>query len=257
MSEPAPLTVSLEEEGRLLRLSLARPKANIIDAQMIAALEAALDEHLFRYGLLGTLLTSEGPNFSFGASVEEHLPGACAAMLEGFHRLLLRLLDAPTPVLAAVNGQCLGGGLELALAANLVFLAPDARLGQPEITLGVLAPAASCLLPERTHRAAAEDLLLSGRSIGAEEARALGLASAVAADPEAAARSWFRAHLLGKSAAALRCAQRAQRLDFVPRVKEKLRRVERLYLEELMATHDAVEGLEAFLEKRPPQWEHR
>jgi cyclohexa-1,5-dienecarbonyl-CoA hydratase len=251
------LKVSFEEGDRLLRLGLARPKANIIDAQMVAALARALDEHLRRPGLLALLIAAEGPNFSFGASVEEHLPGECAAMLEGFHAVLLRLLEAPLPVLAAVRGQCLGGGLELALAANLLFLAPDARLGQPEIKLGVIAPAASCLLPERIGRAAAEDLLLSGRSIGAEEARALGLAAAIAADPEAAAVSWFRAHLAGKSAAALRCAQRAQRLDFVLRVKEKLRRVEKLYLDELMATHDAVEGLEAFLEKRPPRWEHR
>lgn len=259
MSDAAasPLRVELEESGALLRLRLARPKANIIDAAMVAALQAALDEHLGRPDLLGILIDAEGPHFSFGASIEEHLPGRCAAMLRGLHALILRLLDAPAPVLVAARGQCLGGGLELALAGTLLFVAPDAKLGQPEIKLGVLAPAASCLLPERIGRARADDLLLSGRTVDADEAQRLGIAAAIAADPESAALAWFKEHLAGKSAAALRHALRAARADFVERMRVKLARVEALYLEELMATRDAVEGLEAFMAKRPPRWEHR
>jgi cyclohexa-1,5-dienecarbonyl-CoA hydratase len=178
-------------------------------------------------------------------------------MLKSLHAVLLRLLDSPVPVLVAVRGQCLGGGLELALAGTLLFVAGDAKLGQPEIKLGVMAPAASCLLPERIGRAQAEELLLSGRSLDAAEALNIGLVTAVSEDPEGAALAWFRQHLLGKSAAALRCAMRAARLDFVERVRAKLARLEALYLDELMATRDAVEGLEAFLAKRPPRWEHR
>lgn len=252
-----PLRVWLDEGGQLLRLRLARPKANVIDAVMIAALDQALAEHLDRSDLLGVLIDADGPNFSFGASVEEHLPGSCAQMLKSLHGLLLRLVASPIPVLVAVRGQCLGGGLELALAGTLLFIGPDARMGQPEIRLGVIAPAASCLLPERIGRAQADELLLSGRSLAAEEALALGLATAIAADPEGAAIAWFKEHLAGKSAAALRHAQRAARLDLVERVRAKLARVEALYLEELMATGDAVEGLEAFIAKRPPRWEHR
>ena len=94
------------------------------------------------------LIDAEGPHFSFGASVEEHLPDQCAAMLAGLHRLILRMVESPVPLLVAVRGQCLGGGLELALAGHLMFVAPDASLGQPEMKLGVFAPAASCLLPE-------------------------------------------------------------------------------------------------------------
>ncbi|MDE2228715.1 MAG: cyclohexa-1,5-dienecarbonyl-CoA hydratase [Alphaproteobacteria bacterium] len=258
MTTPAsPLRVWLEEGGGLLRLRLARPKANVIDAAMITALQRALEQHLAKTDLLGVLIDAEGPNFSFGASVEEHLPGRCAAMLKSLHAVLLSLLAAPVPVLVAARGQCLGGGLELALAGTLLFVGPDAKLGQPEIRLGVMAPAASCLLPERVGRARADELLLSGRSIGAEEAQALGLVTSVAADPEGAALAWFKEHLAGRSAVALRYALRAARLDFVERVRDKLARVESLYLEELMASRDAVEGLEAFLAKRPPQWEHR
>jgi cyclohexa-1,5-dienecarbonyl-CoA hydratase len=256
-STAAPLSAWLDEGGGLLRLRLARPKANVIDAAMIAALDQALDRHLAGPALRGVLIDAEGPHFSFGASVEEHLPARCAAMLRSLHAVLLRLLSAPLPVLVAARGQCLGGGLELALAGTLLFVGPDAKLGQPEIRLGVMAPAGSCLLPERIGRARADDLLLSGRSVGAEEAVAMGLATAIAADPEAAALAWYREHLAGKSAAALAHAMRAARLDFVERVRAKLARVEMLYLEELMATRDAVEGLEAFLAKRPPRWEHR
>jgi cyclohexa-1,5-dienecarbonyl-CoA hydratase len=253
----SPLLVWLDEGGALLRLRLARPKANIVDAAMIAALDAALDAHLSPAGLRGVLVDAEGPNFSFGASVEEHLPAHCAAMLASLHALLLRLLASPVPVLFAVRGQCLGGGLELSLAGTLIFASPEARLGQPEIRLGVFAPFASAVLPERIARAAAEEILLSGRSLSAAEARSVGLISEVAEDPEEAALAWFAAQLADKSAAALRFAMRAARLDFVERVRDRLVRLERLYLEELMVTHDANEGLDAFLTRRPARWEHR
>ena len=262
----SPLQVWTEQEGALLRLRLARPKANIVDAAMIAALDAAFAEHLPRAdlrgvlpgaALRGVLIDAEGPNFSFGASVEEHLPGNCAAMLAALHALLLRMLEAPVPILLAVRGQCLGGGLEVALAGTLIFAAPDAKFGQPEIRLGVFAPFASAVLPERVARAVAEEMLLSGRSLGAEEALRAGLVTALADDPEAAARAWFAAQLADKSAAALRCAVQAARLDFVDRVRDRLARLERLYLDELMSTNDASEGLTAFIARRPPHWEHR
>lgn len=252
-----PLTVELEKDGALLRLRLSRPKANIVDAAMIAALRAALREHLPGARLRAVLLTAEGPHFSFGASVEEHLPGSCAAMLRELHALILELVASPVPVLVAVRGQCLGGGLEVAAACHLIFAAPGATLGQPEIKLGVFPPAASCLLPERIGPSRAEDLLFSGRSIGAEEAYRIGLVDALADDPSQAALAYFEEHYAPRSARSLRFAVRAARFDFVERVRRKLAEVERLYLEELMATHDAVEGLTAFIAKRPAVWEDR
>ncbi len=251
-----PLRVWLEADGALLRLRLARPKANLIDAAMIAALDAALAAHHDRAGLLGVLLDAEGPHFSFGASVEEHLAEQCAAMLAALHGLVLRMIDFPAPILVAIRGQCLGGGLEVAMAAGMLFAAPDAKFGQPEIRLGVFAPAASVLLPERVGQIAAEDLLLSGRSIDAQEARDMGLVAAVADDPADAALAWFNANLAGKSAASVRYALRAVRGEYAPRVRHGIARVERLYLEELMTGHDANEGLDAFLAKRPAVWKH-
>jgi cyclohexa-1,5-dienecarbonyl-CoA hydratase len=253
----SPLKVWIEAEGRLLRLRLSRPKANLIDAAMIAALDGALAEHLGNPHLGAALLDAEGPHFSFGASVEEHLPAQCAAMLKGIHALVLRLVESPLPILVAVRGQCLGGGLEVAMAGHMMFVTPDAVLGQPEMKLGVFAPAASCLLPELIGPAPAFDLLISGRSIGAAEAVALGLAKETAPDPESAALAYFNEHIAPKSASSLRLAVKAARGDLIARVKAKIAAVERLYLDELMKTRDAVEGLEAFIAKRPAKWEHR
>ena len=252
-----PLKVWIERDGRLLRMRLARPKANLIDAEMVAALDAALGGHRSTPGLCGVLLDHEGPNFSFGASVQEHLPDNVADMLKSMHALVLAMVDYPIPILVSAAGQCLGGGLEIAVAGHLMFAAPTAKLGQPEIKLGVFAPAASCLLAERIGRARAEDLLFSGRSVSGEEALAMGLVNGVSDDPRAAALAYFDAHLAGSSASSLRYAVRAARAGYANRIGDKLTEIEELYLSGLMATRDAAEGLEAFIEKRPAKWEGR
>lgn len=253
----APLEVWRERDGRLLRLRLNRPKANIIDAEMVAALDAAfagLDENRDAQAVL---LDHAGPHFSFGASVEEHLPAHCAAMLGALHGLIKRMLAAPVPILVAVKGQCLGGGLEVAMAGQLIFAAPDAMLGQPEIKLAVFAPAASCLLPRLVARQHAEDLLFTGRSITGQRAAEIGLALRADADPEGAALAYFEDQLAGLSASTLGFAVEAARGRLRDEVGADLDRVEALYLEGLMNSRDAVEGLQAFIEKRPAKWEHR
>jgi cyclohexa-1,5-dienecarbonyl-CoA hydratase len=252
-----PLKVWLDRDGTLLRLRLDRPKANIIDGEMIAALDAAFAEHLDNGGLVAVLLDASGPHFSFGASVEEHLPEQCAEMLKGLHALVRRMLQSPIPILISIQGQCLGGGLEVAAAGNLLFAAPEAGLGQPEMQLGVFAPAASCLLPERIGQSRAEDLLFSGRKVTGEEAAAIGLVDFVADDPEAAALAYYDDHMAPKSASSMRLAVRAARDGYTERMITKLAAVETLYLKDLMATRDAVEGLEAFIAKRPARWENR
>ena len=257
MAGDSPLKDSIERDGALLRLTLARPKANLVDAAMIAALHGAFVAYRGQAGLRGVLLDAEGPHFSFGASVDEHLPDRCAAMLASLHALIVAMLEFPAPILTVVRGQCLGGGLEVALASGPIFAAPDAQFGQPELKLGVFAPAASVLLPYRVNQPAAEDLLFSGRSIGAADAKAIGLVQIVFDDPEAAALAYFDQHLAGKSAASLALALTAARAAMIRDVRKGLAEVERLYLDRLMSTRDANEGLVAFLAKRKPNWEHR
>ncbi|HZD51403.1 MAG TPA: cyclohexa-1,5-dienecarbonyl-CoA hydratase [Woeseiaceae bacterium] len=249
-----PLKSGLESDGQLLRLRLARPKANLFDAVMIEAVDGALSGEAGNKRLKAVLLCADGPHFSFGASVEEHLPGQCESMLRALHGLILRIFEYPVPVLGAVRGQCLGGGLEVAAAGHLMFAAPDAKFGQPEIKLGVFAPAASCLLPIRIGRAKAEDMLFSGRSLDAPEAHRVGLVNAIDDDPESCALAWFERHLLPLSAGSLRFAVTAARGGLQGEVRRRLAEVETLYLEELMSTRDAVEGLNAFIAGREPQW---
>jgi cyclohexa-1,5-dienecarbonyl-CoA hydratase len=208
-------------------------------------------------GLKAIVLEGSGGHFSFGASVQEHLPDQVQAMLAELRQLVLRMLDSHVVVLAAVKGQCLGGGLELAGVCHRVFASRDAKFGQPEIALGVFAPIASIVLPERIGRAHGEDLCLTGRVVTADEALRMGLADEIAeGDPADAALAWARTHFAARSAASLRMAVKAVRADLTARIRVELPALEAMYLDELMATHDAHEGLRAFLDKRPPAWRH-
>jgi len=254
--EETALAVTRDRDDRLLRLTLNRPKANIVNAEMLDLLQGALDEHLGDPRLAAVLLGAAGSHFSFGASVPEHLPDQCAAMLSKLHTLLITLVEAPVPVLCSVRGMCLGGGLELALGANLIFAGRDAGFGQPEIKLAVFAPAASCLLPARIGPGSAVDLLFSGRTIDADAALRRGLVQFIDDDPDAAALSYFDEHLAPRSGFALRQAVRAARGDQAMRLRAELDRVEKQYVQDLMAGRDPLEGLNAFIEKRQPAWEH-
>lgn len=256
MNADSPLLSSLEEEGTLLQLTLRRPKGNVLDAEMIQALRREIREAATWAPVRTLLVTGAGRHFSFGASVEEHRPDQVSEMLAQFHALFRELLDSGLVLLAAVRGQCLGGGLELAAFCQRLFASPDAKLGQPEIKLGVFAPVASVVLPLRVGQAAADDLLLTGRSVSAEEGLAMGLVDEVCDDPVEAALVWHRTHLRSLSAASVRHAARAARFRLRRAMLDDLAELERTYLSDLMATHDAPEGIASFLEKREPQWTH-
>jgi cyclohexa-1,5-dienecarbonyl-CoA hydratase len=251
-----PVRVEPLDGGAIWRVTLATPKANIVDIEKVEILGAIFERAGSESDLKAIVIAGEGPHFSFGASVQEHLPGRFEAMLRGFHGLFRQMLDASVFTLAAVRGQCLGGGLELAFFCNRVVASPDAKLGQPEIMLGVFAPVASVALVDRVGRGAAEDLCISGRSVAAEEALRIGLVDEVSDDPGEAALAYVRKYLLPRSASSLRMAQRAVRHAFGQRFRREIDEVERLYGEELMATSDAQEGLDAFLAKRQPQWKN-
>jgi cyclohexa-1,5-dienecarbonyl-CoA hydratase len=254
MSE-SPIAVTRLDDGEIWRVTFGSGRGNILDAAALDALSDVFAMARTAAHLKAICLEGAGKHFSFGASVAEHLPDAVNDMLRRFHRLVLGILDSDIIVLGVVRGQCLGGGLEIVSLCHRVFASRDARLGQPEIVLGVFAPVASVVLPERIGRARAEDLCLSGRSVGADEALAMGLVDQIgAADPLDDALAYARTHLLPRSASSLRIAVRAVRRPLRIRVQTELPDVERLYLDELMPTADAVEGLRAFLDKRTPTW---
>jgi cyclohexa-1,5-dienecarbonyl-CoA hydratase len=234
---------------------LDRPKANLLDLEMIGALRRGLRELAAEPGAAKlVVLEGAGEHFSFGASVPEHLPGKVEALLPAFHGLFRDLEAVSIPTAAIVRGQCLGGGFELALWCGRIFAEETARLGVPETRLGVFPPVAAVALPWRIPGAAATQLILSGESLEGRAAAQRGLVDACVPDAEAALQSWFDETLAGKSAVAVRAAWRATRLPMAEALERALPRLEKSYLEELMAHRDPREGLEAFLERRPPAW---
>ncbi len=207
------------------------------------------------------LITFEGAgkHFSFGASVEEHTKELASAMLSSFHQLFYTLRDLSIPTAAKISGSCLGGGLELALMCNFIFAEKTAKLGQPEISLGVFPPPASLLLPEKIGLARAEDLLITGRIISAEEAKSIGLINDLFDDKtsmETGVEKWIADYILPKSASSLRFGVRAARVKFNHILSNFLPQLELLYVKQLMETADANEGINSFLEKRKPVWEN-
>lgn len=247
--------VETQQDPAFWRVTFGAAKGNIIDRAMMAALVRVFHDARAAAGLKAIVLEGAGGHFSFGASVQEHLPDQAETMLAELRQLVLALFDSRVIVLAAVQGQCLGGGLELASVCHRIFATPDAKFGQPEIALGVFPPIASIVLPERIGRARAEDLCLTGRIVPADEAQRLGLVDEITSgDPADAAVAWAQLHLGSKSASSLRFAVHALRADLAARIRSELPELETLYLRELMATPDANEGLRAFLEKRRPVW---
>jgi cyclohexa-1,5-dienecarbonyl-CoA hydratase len=258
-TEPAvasPVRVSFEREGALVRLVLDRPKGNVLDLEMIRALAETIAGLRKKHGVKLLVFEGAGKHFSFGASVAEHLPGEIGRVLPAFHHLFRVIEEAEIPTAALVRGQCLGGALELASACGFVRCDATARFGVPEITLGVFPPVAALTLPWRCGGARATELMLTGRSLGADEAVRIGLADRLVEDCEAGLGAFFDEHLAPKSALTLSYAWRAARRPLARAFEVELPELERLYLSDLMTNRDPVEGITAFVEKRPPAWSH-
>lgn len=254
MSQPVRV---VPQEGGIRRIVLDRPPANILDMETFSALRRAVAEIALDPGVRVLLFEGSGANFSFGASVAEHLPERVGELLPAFRLLLSEIEESGIPTASIVRGQCLGGGLELAAWCGRVFCEPSARFAVPEIRLAVFPPIAAILLPLRIGMSAATRMVLSGSPVPGEDAARIGLADECAADAEKAFGRWFEEDLAPKSVVALRFASRAVRRPLARALAEDLPVLERIYLEELMSRRDPVEGLRAFLEKRKPRWENR
>ena len=251
--------IQVETRDKVGLITLDRPAAlNALNSELIAELSAALDTFEADAAIGAMVITGSERAFAAGADIKEMQSKTYMdAYFGDFIAPWERVSHCRKPVIAAVAGFALGGGCELAMMCDILIAAENAKFGQPEIKLAVFAPAASCLLPELVGQARAVDMLLSGRSLDAEEAAAIGLVTAVAADPEAAALKYFDRYLAPLSTSSLRYATAAARRGFAERVRSKLEALEVMYLEELMKTHDAVAGLESFIGKRPAQWKNR
>lgn len=253
------IAVEHRHDGASLRIGLQCGKGNILTGAVMRELRAVIAEAEANRDLKAIVLTADGKHFSFGASVEEHRSENADAMLEEFHRLILDVAELGVPLISCVSGSCLGGAMELALAGNFIFADATAQFGQPEIVLGVFAPPASLLLPMRIGWARAEELLITGATISAARAHEIGIATRLFDDRQSLLEgtdAWIAEHLIAKSASSIRFAVRAERMRMVEMLRQMLPRLKELYIDELMVTYDANEGIDAFLSRRSPSWQN-
>lgn len=250
-------TIHVRVEGRAAWITLDRPPLNILDIAMMRELDHALSDLTPRCDFI--VFQGAGPKgFSAGAEVKDHTPDRVADMLRAFHAIFRILARADCVTIAAVHGACLGGGCELATFCNFVVATESSQFGQPEIKLGCFPPVALVTFPVLVGLRASLDLILTGRTISALEAKQLGLVSRVVPDDALTTGVEELLSELRKLSPAVIHLTRWGLLDRAGMDFEKhLRDAEELYLDELMKTEDAQEGIRAFLEKRAPIWHGR
>lgn len=246
--------ITLSSDANAWHLTLDDPPLNILDMAMLEDVRDALgrvsnDRHAL-------IIDASGEKaFSAGASVQDHLGDRVAGMLERFHDCFRMLARLDLVTVALVRGAALGGGCELALACDFVLASDRARFGQPEIQLGVFPPVAAYQLSRQLAPRKGLELFLTGDPIDAATAERVGLVNAIfpAAEFDSRAKEWL-ARIYRHSASSVRIAKKAFRLTQANDFETRLSGVERLYLDELMQTTDANEGLNAFVEKRKANW---
>jgi len=246
-----------QSEAGVVRIALNRPPVNVIHIPMLRELERALGAAAAEPKHKVLVLGARGKLFSAGVDVADHAAEKVGEMIPLFNKVCLALAQFPLPTIAALHGHTLGGGCELAICCDIALMAEGARIGQPEIQLAALAPIAALRLPSLVGSRWAARMLLAGEQLEAAVAAEIGLvdAAVAAGGLEEAVNAWVE-RFTALSGAALRYNKRALWLGTRAWTGPMLE-IERLYLEELMATEDAQEGLQAFLEKREPVWRDR
>jgi len=252
--------IKFKLDDRVARVTFARQPVNIFNIEMMREINDALNQCAHTRELVAIVFDAapECRAFSAGVAVEEHVEDTIFQMLDSFHAIFRNLEQIGRPTIAVVDGPALGGGCELAAACDIVIASERARFGQPEIKLGVFPPVAAVLLPQAIGDKRARELILTGELIEATEAMRLGLVNYLLPAKELEPKT---AELVFKfrqlSAAALALSKEAMNLGRGRSLDSALKEVEDLYLNELMKTHDATEGIKAFIEKRQPQWRDR
>ena len=259
MNKGPAVLAELDEATGTAFITLNRPPLNVLDIEGFGLLGDAIEEAVGGSGASLVVIRAAGEKvFCAGAHVADHAPDRVAAMLQAFHRVALYLSSMEAVSIAAVKGAALGGGFELALCCDLIFASEDATFAQPEVDVGCFPPIATATLPGRVGRHRAADIILTGRRLSAFEALAAGLVSRVVpADEFEPALAALLTGLQSKSRSVLKVTARAMRLAHPSDFRSDLARMERVYLEELIKLDDAKEGVEAFLEKRKPEWTGR
>jgi cyclohexa-1,5-dienecarbonyl-CoA hydratase len=249
--------IALSIQPSVAHIELANPPLNIIDIAMMEELARALADLEAQDSAL-VVLHGAGKAFSAGVDIAAHTPEKVASMLETFHRVIRAMVTTKKVSIAAVHGHCLGGGAELAMVCDLVYTTKDAVWGFPEIQLGCFPPVAVTALSALIGQKRAAELVLTGRTITGMEAAEMGLANkAVSGEQLSEAVDEATSRLTKLSAGSLAITKKATYAWDSMHFDKGLARAEKIYLEELMKTEDAQEGIRAFLERRNPRWRRR
>jgi cyclohexa-1,5-dienecarbonyl-CoA hydratase len=247
----------LERTGGGARLTFARPKHNVLNIEMMRELNGLLEELLADNGLKCLVISGEGPSWSAGVDVGEHAPDKVDDMIAAFNRIFELLERFEVPTIAAVHGRALGGGMEVAIACDIVIAAASALFGQPEIKLGFFPPYAAMRLPLLVGVSKAIEICCTGMTYTAAEAHAMGLVSRLVDDGDFKEEvDRLVAEIDSSSPLIIRLNKRAVRESMGRDFRGALAGVSDLFLNELMKTADTLEGLNSFLGKRKPVWKN-
>ena len=239
----------------LARMVLHHPPLNVIDIAMMEELSRCLAEIESRQDVSVIILSGDGKAFSAGVDVAAHTPDKVEEMLAKFHRVIRALVATKKVTIAVVHGLCLGGGAEVAMMCDMVYTTESAQWGFPEIKLGCYPPVACTALAALVGQKLAAELILTGRTISGIAAAEIGLANRAVPDEELApVVDDTVQELLRLSPAALAVTKKALYAWEAMHFDKGLARAEKIYLEDLMKTADAQQGIRAFLEKREPKW---
>jgi enoyl-CoA hydratase len=247
--------IRIERRRGVATLTLDHPPVNVIDLAMIREALAALRVLQQDSSIRALVVQGSGRCFSGGVDIREHLPELIPETLGRFHDLVSELYHFPVPTLARVHGAAIGGGLELVLACDLAVAVETSTFGVPEITLGCFAPVAVVVLRRLVGDRRANEMLLTGRTVTAPDALAMGLVNEVVS-PKRIDDETRRilGRILPLSRNALEVCKRAIRDADTLSFQGGLSRTERTYLEETARHPDAIEGIRAYLQKRRPSW---
>ena len=245
--------IAVDLKVPVVRISLSHPPLNVMDIEMMGELLAALEQIEAIPEISAIVFAGSERAFSAGVDIAAHAPGTVRNMLTGFHGVVRAVASSRKLTVASVRRHCLGGGAELALMCDLVYATPDAVFGFPEIKLACFPPVASAALAAVVGQKLAAEMILTGRSLNGSEALAAGFVNGLADDPETLVSECL-ARVTQLSPAALALAKKAFYAWDSIHFDKGLARAEQIYLDELMKTSDAQEGIQAHLEQRRPQW---
>lgn len=245
--------INVELSGQAARIALNNPPLNVIDLEMMEELSAALADIERRAGIMAIVFAGGERAFSAGVDIPSHEPRSVKAMLTKFHAVIRAMVATRKLTIASVRRHALGGGAELALMCDVIYAGEDAVFGFPEIKLAAFPPVAMVALSAVVGQKRAAELVLTARSITAKEALNMGLVNGIAADPETLVTETL-ARVQQFSPVALAIAKKAFYAWDAVHFDKGLARAEQIYLEELIKTEDAMEGIRAYTEKRRPKW---